>query len=223
MRLPRELKQQSLLWVHLADFAGGEAEELRVEAVDLVEKIAGPGVHAALAMRVRMVPAKIPAIALRLAYCIATRDQRLPQQVRRIGAAGIAPADADHGNGAGEQAGGCGRFRWRFGEGAHRSFWRASRLEKAHCTADGFGEAAEGATRGAGDSRSACADESKGFMRRVLNCSIRLGLISLHAAPSRGLDALLQNVHTRGYVSRVLHLALAAGCHAAPAPARAKP
>ncbi len=79
-RLPGEFQENALLGIHLPRLARRDPEEVRVEAIDGIEKAAGPRVDATGAGGVRMeVPVDVPAIAGNLPHRVAAGFQQFPE------------------------------------------------------------------------------------------------------------------------------------------------
>ena len=101
-RIPRRLQQQPVLRVDRDGLALGHAEEVAVEAADVVEEGAPPrdrpAGDAGLGVVVRV---RVPAVGGNLADQVVAAQQRLPQQLRGIDASGKSAGHADDGNGRG--------------------------------------------------------------------------------------------------------------------------
>ena len=99
-RLPADLKQQALLRVEALRLAGGDAEEVGIEAVDGAKETAVAGGDPSGRVRVgiekRVV---VPAVARHLADGIRAGLQQTPESRRAVAAARYATAHADHRDG----------------------------------------------------------------------------------------------------------------------------
>ena len=98
-RLPGDLRQQSLLRIHLGCLARRNAEELWIKRVDLLQEATPPG--AGLAGRRRVLVEEVldgPPVAGDLADGIAPLLQKLPEAARVVCAAREAAADANDGH-----------------------------------------------------------------------------------------------------------------------------
>ncbi len=97
-RLPRDLQQQALLGVHALGFARTDAEELGVEAVDLLEKAAPLRIHLARAVRYRIVVLRrIPAVRGDALHAVHAGQQRFPKRVR-VGGSGKSTRHSNDGD-----------------------------------------------------------------------------------------------------------------------------
>src|SRR5690606_23735545 len=96
--LPAQFQHQALLGVHGGGFAGGDAEEGGVEAVDVVEVAAAPGVDLALGGDVGVeVGVGVPAFGRGGGDGVAALAQQVPEG-GRVGGAGEAAGEADDGD-----------------------------------------------------------------------------------------------------------------------------
>ena len=98
-RFPADFEQQSLLRIHLDRFARRDAEEFRLELVNLREAPRPSGVH--LSGRVRIgvvVGVDVPSVARNLCDRVHSVPQKLPIRLRRIRSAGKPAADSHDGD-----------------------------------------------------------------------------------------------------------------------------
>ncbi len=100
-RFPGKFQGQAVLRIDLAGLTRGHAEEGGVESIDLVQEAAGARVDAAGLVGVGVMVAGIPTAFRHLADGIGAAAQDVPEARGRGGAAGVASAEADNGNGRG--------------------------------------------------------------------------------------------------------------------------
>ena len=92
---PRHLQQEALLGIHARRFTRRDAEEMRIELIDLLEEAAPAGVYLARSRRVRIVKGvEVEALRRDLRDGIHSIAQQLPERLRVLGA-GKPAADAD--------------------------------------------------------------------------------------------------------------------------------
>ena len=95
-RFPADFQQQALLRIHRRRLARRDAEELRVEAVDAVEKSATPRDHLAGRLRIGIVVGVgVPAIGRHLADRVHAVADQPPQIFGSLDATGVATAGSD--------------------------------------------------------------------------------------------------------------------------------
>ncbi len=97
--VPGVLEEEALLRVHQLGLAGRDAEEERVEAVDVVQETAPLGRGAARRRGVRVeVAVVVPAVRGDLRDAVAARGEVLPERFEVVGH-GVAPGEPDDGHG----------------------------------------------------------------------------------------------------------------------------
>jgi hypothetical protein len=102
-RLPGHLEQHALLRVHRLGFPWGDAEEVGVEAGDVVEEATPFGRHPTGNGRVRVVVGVgVPPLGGDFADGVAPLGQQVPVTLRPVHVAGETAADSDHRHRLGE-------------------------------------------------------------------------------------------------------------------------
>jgi hypothetical protein len=94
-RLPRDLEKEPLLRIHRRGLARGDAEELRIELVDLSEEAAERPRHALGAVRAQ---AETLTVARHLGHGVHAVVEEPPERLGRLDATRIAAPDADDGD-----------------------------------------------------------------------------------------------------------------------------
>ena len=95
-RLPSCLEQQPVLRIHVGRFPRRDAEKLRIELVDAIDKAAAPRDGLAGNARLRIIKAfDVPPIRRHVADRLAALDQQFPERVGVVDSAGKAATDSD--------------------------------------------------------------------------------------------------------------------------------